>query len=166
MMQSADAIPEVEINNFGTLIISGVEYFFLHDLEKAQGLRMDECLAIICFKAEFPLDNTDDHLADTLLPLGDSVQETVALASEHTKQSDHVGVAEEDFLEVQALLLASQTPIPSNVAGEVDYPPVLEEEKSSVNLEATAHQDNKQEVLSTSLSFLRRRHTILIVSFV
>ena len=77
--ESANAIPEVEINNFGTLIISGVDYVFLHDLEKALALRM------ICTKVEFSLDNIDDHLADTLLPLNDSVQDTVALASEHTK---------------------------------------------------------------------------------
>lgn len=153
--ESADPIPEVEINNLGTLIISGVEYVFLHDLEKALALRHDECLAMICTKCEFPLDNTDDHLADTLLPLGDSVQDTVAIVSEHTDQSEHAAVTEEEFIEVQALLLAGQTPIRANVTGEVDYPPVAEEEKSSVNLDATADPDNKQEVVGTSFTLLQ-----------
>ena len=145
-VESDNAIPEVEINNLGTIVIFGEEYVFLHDLEKALELRMDECLALFCTKTEFPLNNSDDHLAVTLLPLGDSVQTIVALGNECTEQSEQANVNEAEFLKVQeALLLAEQTPISADVTGVVDYPLVVEEEKSLVNLEGVAEQDNKQE---------------------
>ena len=142
--ESLNTIPEVELNNLGTIIIDGVPFVFMHDLEKALGLRMDECLAMICTKAEFPLDNEDGQLGDKLLPLGESVLETVALVSAEVAQDDNALVLESEFLDVQAQLLAGQSSISSDVAGSVDYPQMVEE-RSSVLLENTAEQDEKQE---------------------
>lgn len=106
---------------------------------------MDECLALFCTMTEFPLvDNSDDHLAEKLLHLGDSVLDTVALVNESTKQREQAHVSEEEYMEVQVPLLAKQTPIFANVTGEVEYPRVVEEDKSSINLEGMAEHGNKK----------------------
>ncbi|MCO5580643.1 hypothetical protein L7F22_034513 [Adiantum nelumboides] len=44
---TSEAIPEVEISRFSTVVVDGEEYIFLHDLEKATNLRMDECLSLL-----------------------------------------------------------------------------------------------------------------------
>ncbi|MCO5595091.1 hypothetical protein L7F22_049129 [Adiantum nelumboides] len=43
----ADAIPEVEISRFASIVIDDEEFVFLHDIEKACSLRMDECLSLL-----------------------------------------------------------------------------------------------------------------------
>ena len=102
--ENPDAIPEVEINNLDTILISGTEYVFLKDLEKVLDLRLDEFLAMICTKFEFPLDNSNDYLVDMLLPLADSVEDIVVLVNENVEQSDHSHVSNEEFMEVHAIL--------------------------------------------------------------
>ncbi|MCO5615157.1 hypothetical protein L7F22_069446 [Adiantum nelumboides] len=51
----ADAIPEVEISRFASIVIDDEEFVFLHDIEKACSLRMDECLSLLKLKEE-PVD--------------------------------------------------------------------------------------------------------------
>ncbi|MCO5610053.1 hypothetical protein L7F22_064288 [Adiantum nelumboides] len=43
----ADAILEVEISRFASIVIDDEEFVFLHDIEKACSLRMDECLSLL-----------------------------------------------------------------------------------------------------------------------
>ena len=42
-----EPIPEVEISMLATIVIDGEEYVFLHNLEKACNLQMDECLGML-----------------------------------------------------------------------------------------------------------------------
>ncbi|MCO5574550.1 hypothetical protein L7F22_028338 [Adiantum nelumboides] len=44
---TSKAILKVEISQFSTVVVDGEEYIFLHDLEKATKLRMDECLSLL-----------------------------------------------------------------------------------------------------------------------
>lgn len=60
--EDPNTIPEVEISRFSTIIVENEEFIFLNDLEKAFGLRLDECLSLLCAKTEFPLDTTKDPI--------------------------------------------------------------------------------------------------------
>ncbi|MCO5601009.1 hypothetical protein L7F22_055125 [Adiantum nelumboides] len=42
-----EAIPEVEISQFSPVVVDGDKFIFLHDLEKATKLRIDECLSLL-----------------------------------------------------------------------------------------------------------------------
>ncbi|MCO5552530.1 hypothetical protein L7F22_006042 [Adiantum nelumboides] len=55
---TSEAIPEVEISQFSSVVVDRDEFIFLHDLEKATKLRMDECLSLLKVRGEFPLDTT------------------------------------------------------------------------------------------------------------
>ena len=52
----ADA--EAEISRFSIIMVEGKEYVFLHNLEKALQLRMDEGVNMIFIEGEFPYDQT------------------------------------------------------------------------------------------------------------
>ena len=106
---------------------------------------MDECLAMICTKENFPYDNKDGELGDKLMPLGDSIVDTVALVNANVVQDDNALILESEYLEVRAQLVAEKTSFSKGVARMVDYPLVDEEERSFVLLETTTKQDRKQE---------------------
>ncbi|MCO5602083.1 hypothetical protein L7F22_056210 [Adiantum nelumboides] len=75
---TTDAIPEVEISEHG---INGEEFVFLHYIEKAFSLRMDECFSLLTMQVEFPLDIAPYLPEEQLLPLGDTVFETISIAN-------------------------------------------------------------------------------------
>lgn len=72
------------MNLFSTIVIENEEYIFLHDLEKAVSLQMDECLGMICTCYEVGLDtsSSDPYLDSIILAIGDSVAKTVSLVNE------------------------------------------------------------------------------------
>lgn len=144
---SLNTIAKVEINNLSCVVYNGKKFVFLHDLERALNLRMDECLAILCTKAKFLLDNSTDPLKDNILPLGNSALDTVILVNKEAKQHAQKLVPKSEFLEVHAMLLADHTILLNNVLGEVDYPPIVEKEKSSINLDSSQEHDAKQVVV-------------------
>ncbi|MCO5606381.1 hypothetical protein L7F22_060569, partial [Adiantum nelumboides] len=103
-----EAIPEVEISRFSSVVVDGEDFVFLHDLEKAFGLRMDECLSVLCTNAQFPLDNAPDALESKLLPLGDSVVDTIAVVCAEVLAAEQALVDEEEFKATQAKLEATR----------------------------------------------------------
>ena len=140
-----EAIPEVEVSQLSSVVVDGGEFVFLHDLEKAFAMRMDECLSVLCTKAEIDIDSAPDALDTKLLPLGDSVAETVALVCQDVMAADQALVTEEEFKATQALVMASYQPNPP--------PPVLSKlvdaAKSSIDLDAKGNreeEDKEQEV--------------------
>ncbi|MCO5601466.1 hypothetical protein L7F22_055589 [Adiantum nelumboides] len=72
---------------------------------------MDECLSIICMRGG-GLDTTADPLDVKLLPLGESIEDTVALAKEDVDTAPHKDVTPEEFEAVKSRLMATCTPIP------------------------------------------------------
>ena len=95
-----------------TIIVDKKPFFFLHNLEKAASLRMDECLSMICIKGEFPFDTQSTHLDTILLPLGDNMLDTVKFINEELELAKQKDVLKDIFQAIQAELIAQQTPIP------------------------------------------------------
>ncbi|MCO5572458.1 hypothetical protein L7F22_026213 [Adiantum nelumboides] len=65
-----------------------------------------------CTNAQFPLDNAPDALESKLLPLGDSVADTIAVVCVEVLATEHLKVDEEDFKATQAKLEAARMPAP------------------------------------------------------
>ena len=85
--------PEVVFEHLSSIVIDGEEYLFLNDLEKCFDLRMDECLSIICATAASSgIDPTSDPLNQSLLPLGESVVDSVELAMVAVTDAVHSSV--------------------------------------------------------------------------
>ncbi|MCO5591461.1 hypothetical protein L7F22_045444 [Adiantum nelumboides] len=59
----ADAIPEVEISRFASIVIDDEEFVFLHDIEKACSLRMDECPSLLKVTANTIYTDSQSALA-------------------------------------------------------------------------------------------------------
>ena len=108
--------PEVFFEHLSSIVINGEEYLYLHDLEKTFDLRMDECLSILCATvASSGIDPTSDPLDRSLLPLGESMADTVELAMVAVTGAEHSSVSEEEFMATRALLEANRTPMPVHV---------------------------------------------------
>lgn len=46
-----DALPELEVTMLNPIIVDGIEFLFLADIEKSMGLREDEALSILAIVA-------------------------------------------------------------------------------------------------------------------
>ena len=139
--------PEVFFEHLSSIVIDGEEYLFLHDLEKLFGLRMDECLAVICATTESSaIDPSSDPLDRALLPMGESVADTVELAMVTVTNAEQSSLSEEEFLATRALLDVQRAPMPvyMNEVEGVSMAP-----NSSISLDGkdiNEEDDEKQEV--------------------
>ena len=131
----------MEVDRLSTIIVDKEPFVFLHDLEKAASLRMDECLSMICIKGEFPFDTESTHLDTLLLPLGDSVLDTVKLINEEMGVAEQKDVSEEDFQATQAQVVAHRTALPRPTEDAEETTTIVDERRSSINLYATDDQD-------------------------
>ena len=75
-----DSIPEVEISRLSSIVVGGEEFLYMHDLEKTFALRMDECFALLDCHGRARIDATKSHAEENLLPLGDTLVDTVQMA--------------------------------------------------------------------------------------
>ncbi|MCO5590379.1 hypothetical protein L7F22_044349 [Adiantum nelumboides] len=73
---------------------------------------MDECLSVLCTNAQFPLDNAPDALESKLLPLGDSVADTITVVCVEVLATEQGLVDEEGFKATQAKLEAARISAP------------------------------------------------------
>ena len=84
----------------------------MHDLEKIFDLRMDECLSILSSTvATSGIDPSSNPLDQSLLPLGDSVVDTMEMAIAVVTDTLQSSVSEDEFLATRALLDARRTPM-------------------------------------------------------
>ena len=134
---TTDAIPKVEVDRLSTIIVDKEPFVFLHDLEKAASLRMDECLNMICIKGEFPLETQSTHLDTMLLPLRDSVLDTVKLINEEIELAKQKDVPKDSLKATQAELVAQRTPLPQPTTHASELSTIVYEQGSSINIHAT-----------------------------
>lgn len=95
---------------------------------------------------EFPLDSTPDPLETKLLPLGDSVADTVALVCAEVLEAHQADVKEEDFAATQARVMAAKQPTHPPTTKD---PKVLDSKKFGIDLDAKGNreeEDKEQEV--------------------
>ncbi len=108
---------------------------------------MDECLSIICATtASSGIDPTSDPLDRSLLPLGESVMDTVELAMVVVTDALHSSMSEDELLATRALLEAHRTPMPVHLDELKD---VFMAPNSSISLDSKGindEEDQKQEV--------------------
>ena len=118
----------------------------MHDLEKAMQLRLDEILGMICTFVDVGVDtDVNPYLEKIILPLGDTVAETVALVKDMVVDpAEQANVSEEEYKATQECLEANKATPLSALVDHSDVP-----EKSSIDLSATttlAQEDIEQEV--------------------
>ena len=150
-------LPEIELNLLSTIVIDNEEFVFVHDLEKAMQLPLDEILGMIYTYVDVGVHtDVDPYLEKIILPLGDTVAETVALVKDMVVDpAKQANVSEEEYKATQECLEANKaTPL----SALVDHSDVLE--KSSINISVTttlAQEDIEQQVrfkLYVSIIFL------------
>ena len=139
--------PEVFFEQLSSIVIDGEEYLYLHDLGKTFDLCMDECMSIICATVvSSGIDPASDPLDRSLLPLGESVADTVELAMVAVTDAGHSSVSEEEFVATRALLEANRTPMPVHV-DELEDAALAPNSSISLDSKGITDEDDKiQEV--------------------
>ena len=136
--------PEVLFDQLSPIVINGEEFLFVHDLEKIFDLRMDECLSILCSTvASSGIDPSSNPLDESLLPLGDSVVDTVEMAIEAVTDAPQSSVSEDEFLATRALLDARRTPMMPVDVDELED--VTMAPNSSISLDSKGINDEDDE---------------------
>ncbi|MCO5607364.1 hypothetical protein L7F22_061560 [Adiantum nelumboides] len=74
---------------------------------------MDECFAILDAHGKFEVDTTTSHDNDLLLPMGNTLADTVAIAQAKVAAIEQAKVSEEEFAAVQATCLAKRARVDS-----------------------------------------------------
>ncbi|MCO5548434.1 hypothetical protein L7F22_001890 [Adiantum nelumboides] len=111
-----DAILEVEITRFFSILVGGEEFVFMRNLEKSFELCMDERFAILDAHGKFEVDTTTSHDDDLLLSMGNTLADTMAIAQAEVAAAEQAKVFKEEFAAVQATCLAK--------CARVDSPPL------------------------------------------
>ncbi|MCO5605171.1 hypothetical protein L7F22_059351 [Adiantum nelumboides] len=68
---------------------------------------MDDCFAILDAHGKFEVDTTTSHDDDLLLPMGNTLANTVAIAQAEVAAAEQAKISEEEFATVQATCLAN-----------------------------------------------------------
>ncbi|KAI5065528.1 hypothetical protein GOP47_0020223 [Adiantum capillus-veneris] len=114
----------------------------MHDLEKSFELRMDECFAILDAHGKFELDTTASHDDDLLLPMGNTLADTVAIAQAEVAAAEQAKVSEEEFVAVQAMCLAKRARVDSPPPAAT---PILLDPKGKASVDLYFHLDADEE---------------------
>ncbi|MCO5546947.1 hypothetical protein L7F22_000386 [Adiantum nelumboides] len=137
--------PEVFFEHLSPIVINGEEYLFLHDLEKTFDIHMDECLSILSAIIEsFAIDPSSNPLDRSLLPLGESVVDTVELAMVAVIDAPHSSVLEDEFLATRTLLGAQHTPMPVHM-DELESVAMAPNSSISLDSKGINNEDDKNQ---------------------
>ncbi|MCO5573319.1 hypothetical protein L7F22_027088 [Adiantum nelumboides] len=103
---------------------------------------MDECFVILNAHGKFEVDTTTSHDNDLLLPMGNTLASTVAIAQAKVVAAKQAKVFEEEFAVVQATCLAKHARVDSPPPATT---PVLLDPKGKSSVDLYLHPDADEE---------------------